>query len=97
MARIGFIGLGNMGGPMAANLVKAGHAVTAFDVSAEYVSQACAAAALAFHCNASLATLNLVRAEDLGRQQGQEPPVFSLASWKQCQCNERLLDVFMEH
>jgi 3-hydroxyisobutyrate dehydrogenase len=34
MARIGFIGLGNMGGPMAANLVKAGHAVTGMDVSA---------------------------------------------------------------
>jgi len=30
--RIGFIGLGNMGGPMAANLVKAGHKVTGFDV-----------------------------------------------------------------
>ncbi|HEX6103296.1 MAG TPA: 3-hydroxyisobutyrate dehydrogenase [Alphaproteobacteria bacterium] len=40
MARIGFIGLGNMGGPMAANLVKAGHAVTAFDVSAERVAAA---------------------------------------------------------
>jgi len=59
--------------------------------------QARAAAALDFHCNASLATLNLVRAEDLGRQQGQEPHVFSMASWKQCQFNERLLDVFMEH
>jgi len=32
MAIIGFIGLGNMGGPMAANLVKAGHAVTGFDL-----------------------------------------------------------------
>lgn len=31
MTRIGFIGVGNMGGPMAANLVKAGHAVSAFD------------------------------------------------------------------
>ncbi len=31
MAKIGFIGLGNMGLPMAANLVKAGHAVTGFD------------------------------------------------------------------
>jgi len=30
---IGFIGLGNMGGPMAANLVKAGHRVTGFDVA----------------------------------------------------------------
>lgn len=29
--RIGFIGLGNMGAPMAANLVKAGHQVTGFD------------------------------------------------------------------
>ena len=31
--RIGFIGLGNMGGPMAANLLKAGHAVTGFDLA----------------------------------------------------------------
>ncbi|WP_254601870.1 3-hydroxyisobutyrate dehydrogenase [Sphingomonas bacterium] len=33
MAKIGFIGLGNMGGGMAANLVKAGHRVKAFDLS----------------------------------------------------------------
>ena len=58
--------------------------------------QARAASALDFHCNASLATLNLVRAEDLGMPQGQEPHVFSLASWKQCHFNERLLDVCME-
>jgi len=32
MASIAFIGLGNMGGPMAANLVKAGHKVAAFDL-----------------------------------------------------------------
>uniref|UniRef100_Q07P08 3-hydroxyisobutyrate dehydrogenase n=1 Tax=Rhodopseudomonas palustris (strain BisA53) TaxID=316055 RepID=Q07P08_RHOP5 len=32
MTTIAFIGLGNMGGPMAANLVKAGHAVTGFDL-----------------------------------------------------------------
>jgi len=32
MARIAFIGLGNMGGGMAANLAKAGHEVTAFDL-----------------------------------------------------------------
>jgi 3-hydroxyisobutyrate dehydrogenase len=32
MADISFIGLGNMGGPMAANLVKAGHKVVAFDL-----------------------------------------------------------------
>ena len=32
MADIGFIGLGNMGAPMAANLVKAGHRVSALDI-----------------------------------------------------------------
>ena len=32
MANIGFIGLGNMGGPMAENLVKAGHTVKVFDL-----------------------------------------------------------------
>jgi 3-hydroxyisobutyrate dehydrogenase len=32
MTTIGFIGLGNMGAPMAANLVKAGHQVTGFDL-----------------------------------------------------------------
>jgi 3-hydroxyisobutyrate dehydrogenase len=32
MANIGFIGLGNMGGPMAANLLKAGHTVVGFDL-----------------------------------------------------------------
>jgi 3-hydroxyisobutyrate dehydrogenase len=32
MATIGFIGLGNMGAPMVANLVKAGHQVTGFDI-----------------------------------------------------------------
>ena len=35
MAAIGFIGLGNMGAPMAANLLKAGHQVTGFDVVAK--------------------------------------------------------------
>ena len=37
MAKIGFIGLGNMGLPMAQNLVKAGHDVAGFDVS-EYAA-----------------------------------------------------------
>ncbi|HEX4410856.1 MAG TPA: 3-hydroxyisobutyrate dehydrogenase [Xanthobacteraceae bacterium] len=34
MARIGFIGLGNMGGPMAANLVKGGGPIVGFDMVA---------------------------------------------------------------
>lgn len=40
MARIGFLGLGNMGGPMAANLVKAGHEVRGFDLSGAAVAAA---------------------------------------------------------
>jgi 3-hydroxyisobutyrate dehydrogenase len=40
MATIAFIGLGNMGGPMAANLVKAGHSVVAFDLVAASREQA---------------------------------------------------------
>jgi 3-hydroxyisobutyrate dehydrogenase len=35
MATVAFIGLGNMGGPMAKNLVTAGHAVTVFDLMPE--------------------------------------------------------------
>src|SRR5256885_15803774 len=40
MARIGFIGLGHMGGGMAPNLVKAGHEVRAFDLSEEALAHA---------------------------------------------------------
>jgi hypothetical protein len=58
--------------------------------------QARAAAALDFQFNASLATLNLVRAEELLASTDQAPQVFSMASWKQRQFNERLLDVFIE-
>ena len=47
MARIGFIGVGNMGGPMSANLSKAQHQVRAFDLSPEAVAAAEAAGATA--------------------------------------------------
>jgi hypothetical protein len=56
--------------------------------------QARAEAALSFHFNASLATLNLVRAEEMSAQLGEEPQVFSMASWKQRKFNERLLELF---
>ena len=39
MAAIAFLGLGNMGGPMAKNLLAAGHSLTVFDL----VEAACAA------------------------------------------------------
>ncbi|MBV2143852.1 3-hydroxyisobutyrate dehydrogenase [Falsochrobactrum sp. TDYN1] len=40
MATIAFIGLGNMGGPMAANLVKAGHKVIGFDLLPQHLDEA---------------------------------------------------------
>src|SRR5262245_14865831 len=43
MARIGFIGLGNMGLPMALNLLKARHAVTGYDVSRAQIDKLVAA------------------------------------------------------
>src|SRR3954467_9196684 len=43
MAKIGFIGLGNMGLPMAQNLIKAGHAVAGFDMSKAQVQALTAA------------------------------------------------------
>jgi len=43
MAKIGFVGVGNMGGPMAINLIRAGHDVRCFDLSAEAVGRVVAA------------------------------------------------------
>lgn len=47
MSRIAFIGLGNMGGPMAANLAKAGHAVRVFDLVPDAIAHAVEAGAVA--------------------------------------------------
>ena len=38
MARVGFIGVGNMGAPMARNLIKAGHSLKVFDLNEEAVN-----------------------------------------------------------
>jgi len=46
MAQLAFIGLGNMGGPMALNLLKAGHQVRVFDLSAAALDAARAAGAI---------------------------------------------------
>lgn len=43
MTLVGFVGLGNMGGPMAANLVKAGHKVRGYDTSSACLQTAAAA------------------------------------------------------
>ena len=42
MAAIGFIGLGKMGGPMAANLLKAGHGLKVHDISSDAITRATA-------------------------------------------------------
>ena len=47
MATIGFIGLGNMGGPMARNLIKAGHSVRGFDLVTANLDAAVAAGVVA--------------------------------------------------
>jgi 3-hydroxyisobutyrate dehydrogenase len=58
MARIAFIGLGNMGGGMAANLVKARHEVRAFDLSeaalAKAIDNGCSGAASALEAVADV-------------------------------------------
>jgi len=61
MANIAFIGLGNMGGPMAANLVKAGHKVLAFDLVEASRNQAKAdGAAIADSATAAVKGADLV-------------------------------------
>ena len=58
--KIGFIGLGNMGGPMAANLAAAGHEVTGFDVTGavpQGVTQASTAAEAATGANVVITML----------------------------------------
>lgn len=45
---IGFLGLGNMGGPMAANLIKAGHQLSVFDLSQAAIDSVVALGATAF-------------------------------------------------
>jgi 3-hydroxyisobutyrate dehydrogenase len=56
MAIIAFIGVGNMGGGMALNLVKAGHAVRAFDLSAGALAGVVAGGAMAASSAADAAT-----------------------------------------
>lgn len=53
MTTIAFLGLGNMGGPMAANLVGAGHEVHAFDLVAELKEAAKAKGAKVFDTGAA--------------------------------------------
>lgn len=56
MARIGFVGLGNMGGPMAANLLTAGHELNAYDIVPTALQAAEAAGAKAVGSGAQAAS-----------------------------------------
>jgi len=61
MSAIAFVGLGNMGGPMAANLVKAGHRVAGFDlVEALRASAAESGVAAATSARAAVAQADVV-------------------------------------
>ena len=57
--------------------------------------QARDAAALEFHFNAALATLNLVRVSEVQAADTNPLPVFSVASWKQQKFNERLVETLI--
>ncbi|WGK62442.1 3-hydroxyisobutyrate dehydrogenase [Halopseudomonas sp. SMJS2] len=57
--KIGFLGLGNMGGPMAHNLLKAGHELTVFDLSEAAVANLVEAGASAAPSIAVLAGSNV--------------------------------------
>ena len=57
--KIGFLGLGNMGGPMAQNLIKANHQLTVFDLSQAAVEEVVQAGASAAPSVAALAGSDL--------------------------------------
>jgi 3-hydroxyisobutyrate dehydrogenase len=61
MTAIAFIGLGNMGGPMAANLVKAGHSVVGYDLIESLRAEAAAnGVAIAASSRAAVASAEMV-------------------------------------
>ena len=72
--KIAFIGLGNMGGGMAANLVKAGHTVHAFDLSAEATERATGNGCAVFPtvAEADVAFIAALEAEQARQQPLQE-------------------------
>ncbi len=61
MAKLAFIGLGNMGAPMAANLVRAGHAVAGFDLlEAQRAAAAASGAAIVASAREAVARADAV-------------------------------------
>src|SRR5687768_7258087 len=89
--RVGLIGIGNMGGPMATNLLKAGWKVTVYDTDAQKVKSfaaekgatgASSLAELAKNCDAVITMLpdgHIVRRVALGKNAGDDCLVKGLA------------------
>jgi 3-hydroxyisobutyrate dehydrogenase len=65
--KIGFIGLGNMGAPMAANLIKAGHEVTGFDVAGVTIEGAAKAGSAAEAASGQDAVITMLPNGDILR------------------------------
>lgn len=65
--KIGFIGLGNMGAPMATNLIKAGHQVTGFDVAGVTVDGAAKAGSAAEAASGQDAVITMLPNGDILR------------------------------
>ena len=73
MARIGFVGLGNMGGPMARNLLKAGHEVRGYDLSPAALEAFAAAGGLRVEPRSTGAETALVFPRPRGENDGTAP------------------------
>ncbi|MGX0904278.1 3-hydroxyisobutyrate dehydrogenase [Roseovarius sp. MBR-79] len=70
--KIGFIGLGNMGAPMAANLAKAGHEVAGFDLAAPMPEGVSAAASAAEAAKGAAVVITMLPNGDILRRVASE-------------------------
>ncbi|MET4103645.1 3-hydroxyisobutyrate dehydrogenase [Roseovarius sp. MBR-78] len=70
--KIGFIGLGNMGAPMAANLAKAGHEVAGFDLAAPMPEGVSAAASAAEAAKGAAVVITMLPNGDILRRVAAE-------------------------
>jgi len=70
--KIGFIGLGNMGAPMAANLAAAGHSVTGFDVAGTTADNVAVADSIAQVCSDADVVISMLPNGDILRRVAAE-------------------------
>ena len=70
--KVGFVGLGNMGAPMAANLAAAGHAVAGFDVAGVCVEGAAACGSAAEAVSAAEVAITMLPDGDIVRRVADE-------------------------